>query len=437
MLWLIKNDGDGCCLHAESEVVMEDEWIVPKNIRQVGESAGNIHIYIEDYAVTFISQFVKTIGAGAGMGACSGRIYEKPDHTDIVIEGIAVSEKRAEGIEQLFLEESYRQVQKACIADFCGQRILGRFIADTETQHVPDERIREMLLEMGGTSPKTNIVLMADREEGIRGIWVTAYGVVQKVESYYIYYDRNESMQNYLIRWNEMLHRGAVKKEEEIREQKEIQNIIAYRRQTSFPVMEGLACALLAMVCGLGIVSINNYQKMQHVEDYIEGIARTFYERDQDGQAETVQEQSGAEVNENRDITVDGAADGIQDLPVYVPGGTSSAGTQNPVITEIPALTETPIPTESENPIAAQETARGETVTAQPAEAEAPTQEPVPTDDVMQTVTYREYIVEQGDTLSSICYRFYQDRSKVDEVCTLNGITDPDRLAVGQKILLP
>lgn len=56
---------------------------------------------------------------------------------------------------------------------------------------------------------------------------------------------------------------------------------------------------------------------------------------------------------------------------------------------------------------------------------------------VTQTVSYQEYVVKPGDTLSSICYTFYQDRSKVDEVCRLNGITDPDVLAVGQKILLP
>ena len=134
MLWLIKNDGDGYCLHAESEVVMENEWIVPKNIRQVGESTGNIHIYIEDYAATFISQFVKTIGAGAGLGICCGRIYEKEQYSDIVIEGIAVSEKRAEEKEQLLSEEPYREAAKTGISDFPGQTIIGKFIADVQTQ---------------------------------------------------------------------------------------------------------------------------------------------------------------------------------------------------------------------------------------------------------------------------------------------------------------
>ncbi len=60
---------------------MEDVWIVPKNIRQIGESHGDINIYIEDYAATFISQFAKNIGACAGVGVCYGKIYEEAEKT--------------------------------------------------------------------------------------------------------------------------------------------------------------------------------------------------------------------------------------------------------------------------------------------------------------------------------------------------------------------
>lgn len=438
MLWLIKNDGDGYCLHAESEVVMENEWIVPKNIRQVGESTGNIHIYIEDYAATFISQFVKTVGAGAGLGICCGRIYEKEQYSDIVIEGIVVSEKRAEEKEQLLSEELYRAAAKTGIADFPGQNMIGKFIADAQTQYVDEDQIRKMLLGTNETNSGTEIVLVADREEGIRGVWVMAYGVVQKVKSYYIYYDRNENMQNYLIRWNEKLRHDAVQREDEIQERKEIQNIIAYKRQTSFPVMEGVACVLLAAACVLGIVSINNYREMQNIEKTIEGIAGIFHENDQNTQTEVTKEQSGETRVEDYNMTANGTMEEIQDLPVYVPGGgekitgeatimptQEAASTQEPVATQAPR--EEPIPTQEAVSTQEQVPAQNETVTEEPTSADTAT----------QTVTYREYVVEQGDTLSSICYRFYQDRSKVDEVCQLNGIANPDRLAVGQKILLP
>ena len=50
---------------------------------------------------------------------------------------------------------------------------------------------------------------------------------------------------------------------------------------------------------------------------------------------------------------------------------------------------------------------------------------------------YREYIVQRGDTLTSISILFYQDRRMIKRICELNGIENADNIVVGQKILLP
>lgn len=47
------------------------------------------------------------------------------------------------------------------------------------------------------------------------------------------------------------------------------------------------------------------------------------------------------------------------------------------------------------------------------------------------------YIIQKGDTLISICNRQYGTDGRVDEVCALNQISDPDDIKIGQILLLP
>ena len=47
------------------------------------------------------------------------------------------------------------------------------------------------------------------------------------------------------------------------------------------------------------------------------------------------------------------------------------------------------------------------------------------------------YIVLPGDTLNGISLQMYHTVGKVEEICRINGISDPDTIKEGQKILLP
>lgn len=47
------------------------------------------------------------------------------------------------------------------------------------------------------------------------------------------------------------------------------------------------------------------------------------------------------------------------------------------------------------------------------------------------------YIVKVGDTLAGISQMYYGGTDRVEEICSLNGITDENTILPGQKILLP
>ena len=52
----------------------------------------------------------------------------------------------------------------------------------------------------------------------------------------------------------------------------------------------------------------------------------------------------------------------------------------------------------------------------------------------IKTITY---MIQRGDTLTSICQKQYGTISRINEICQLNGISPEDIIYAGGKLLLP
>lgn len=59
------------------------------------------------------------------------------------------------------------------------------------------------------------------------------------------------------------------------------------------------------------------------------------------------------------------------------------------------------------------------------------------TEDTGTSVEGKTYVVEEGDSLTTIAVKFYDDPSLDNYLAEVNGITDPTQLAVGQELLIP
>lgn len=64
-------------------------------------------------------------------------------------------------------------------------------------------------------------------------------------------------------------------------------------------------------------------------------------------------------------------------------------------------------------------------------------QQTVPQPDVKETTGPVGYVIQKGDTLIGISFRQYGTDARVQEICDLNKIENPDNIRIGQKILLP
>ena len=72
-----------------------------------------------------------------------------------------------------------------------------------------------------------------------------------------------------------------------------------------------------------------------------------------------------------------------------------------------------------------------------PEPTQEPSPEPTPEPTVAPTPEPVSYTVKRGDTLIGICLAKYGSDKRVAEICSLNGISNPDDIKEGQKILLP
>ena len=203
----------------------------------------------------------------------------------------------------------------------------------------------------------------------------------------------------------------------------------------------------LVAVCVLGITTINNYRKMQEVEDVLHvmrsGESAQKRSENQDGvvvesvesQVKPLEEgQQAGDGEEQGNAQTDQAADSPDGQPQGTTPDTKGAQSEEPSGNPDSGQSEgaqgntgsgqsegTQGNAGSPQPGEAAENSGGEENKSQETSAEQP----------------RYYTVQPGDTLASICINIYHSRDMMKKVCEANGIEDGDKIYAGQKLLLP
>lgn len=165
----------------------------------------------------------------------------------------------------------------------------------------------------------------------------------------------------------------------------------------------------LVILCVIGITTINNYRKMQEVEETLHILKATEEEREGSaGAGPSEGEGSGSPEEEGSQA----ASEGEKGLVV------------ESIASQVTPLEEQ----ERQEPSASQDAASD---SAQPKASKDTGQESAGQERV------RYYTVQPGDTLDTICRSIYNSLDVREELCQLNGIQDGNKIFVGQKLQLP
>lgn len=272
------------------------------------------------------------------------------------------------------------------------------------------------------------------------------------LDDFYIYYDQNEEMQNYLVEWNKAPlspteHDGYVRKKAD--DAARLGRIAqAYNREEAkvsfmWNVMNVLCLGFVVGVMAYGIISINNYSKMQSMQESIDYCMAFIEENtafllpgtesDADNTVAVIQQNVQKENEKAGGVRTDVEETDVnktekEEIPETADGGEPQTIPENPSETNVDELPPETIP---QQPDAAQ----AADAVQQPDAVQAADMGQQPDDGQASIPQY--YVVRRGDTLRTICYDIYGDYSRVDEICRWNNIDDPDNILYGQKLLLP
>lgn len=364
---------------------------IPVNTRPVGNaehiSEGIYVLYLEDYVHTFVKKMIygqkNDILSGISV-FMYGSSFERSSQSILVVSGAAVCE---------YAEDS------------C-------FSADTAL---------------------CTALVTLNKEKGIR-FELSIKGTKVILDDYYIYYDQNEQMQNYLIEWNRRKHeRENFKQQKQSGTGRVADNAArlgrmtqAYNRETArvslmWGAVNVLSLSLVVCIAVYGVISMNSYGKMQSMQESID-YCMTFltenFEKTTDADSSI---ENGTMVEVMNDIKEQQAEEYTDDM----------AYNMETLFDEM-TLEKTTLEETTLEEMQATETVSSAEIQGNNAQEHQQTAEVTENAAVPQY-----YVVRRGDTLRNICISVYGDYSKIDEVCKLNGLDNPDSILYGQKLLLP
>jgi hypothetical protein len=336
---------------------------IPINIRTVGnpttKSQNNIYtLYIEDYVHTFMQKNLEN-----GKNVIKIALFGKYIDDNFIISGAAVSTGNTSKD-----KASYAPYFASC--EYLGTATITK-------------------------NDKNNI-----RFE------IAAGGIIILIEDYYIYYDQNEEMQNYLISWNTPSMINANSRQQRSVDAARYGKILqAYNKEEAkvgliWNVMNlfGLGFAVCFMV--YAIITINSYSKMQSIQSGIDYCIKML---DMQLAENEINIENNVEQTSQINDNIDKDETEVSKIEEYKIENADENGNENNIENDIENMAKT---TEQE--------------------ALATTNSDIP----------QYYIVQKGDTLRNICYEIYGDYDYVEKVCLWNDIPDPNNILCGQKLLL-
>lgn len=411
----------------EGEVTTEKSGLLePKNRKMVGEPKEHKKIFIEDYVHTFLLQQNAENETCIKAGVLFGKSERNGGHRHFYIKGALpveqISEKQGK---YCFTEKVWGDIYQKCEKYFPGMEIMGWFLSKSgislENTEVLEETHRTYF------SGADKLLFVAEPLEQKTMFWGFDGNRFTKQPGYYIFYEKNELMRDFLLEKNDENSKGSEKPDvavanfRKILKEKQAKNVKRKKQAMSY----GMKVAI-ALVLFVGMVTLKN----------------------QTDKIKTMEQQMGVHTEE--EILQETVSDEV--IVEELPGNVEK---DQDIIYEVPVAQEEATKEEDtvEEDLVQEEAGQEETVEEEPVKEEELVQEELPVTEQMTSETqageeevqeaaaeppaYQQYVVMAGDTLAKISREKYGTDEMIEQICALNKISDGDYIQEGEIILLP
>lgn len=179
-------------------ICKENEEInLPKNIRQVGNPGGRHKIYMEDYVYTYLRIQAQTERKSAAV--LLGKSCVNRDMRYTFISGAVECGQAVFQFDNIYLDESFWEyIYMEAKESFRDAAIVGWFVGvqgEALTLSASIESAHRKYF-----AGRDKILMLMDAEEDEELFYIYEQGYLQKREGYYIYYEKNIAMQEYMVR---------------------------------------------------------------------------------------------------------------------------------------------------------------------------------------------------------------------------------------------
>lgn len=437
---------------------------LPKNVRQIGDPDQVVRLYVEDYVNTYLKRLYPSGRQTMRVGVLLGSVEQYDGTPYIFIDGaMELEDVETEGEKILFSESSWKKLYSAMETAFPKRTVQGWFLCGgPSSQLSPLNYWKQHSQYFAG---KNQLMYLNHGLEGEEAVYVTSEDGFYRLKGHYIYYERNQMMQDYMISRKDVRrvesgsHEKVIK---DFRQRMTARKEQAGARQRTAGVL-GMACGILSVaVLAGGVVLMNNYQKMRQMEGVLASVLPVGVSDWQEYQEEL--EEAPDFIIEERPGNVyptSGTEDGGQAVNGQAAVGQDNLGTGAETGTEAGSGAETgaetgttpsPETMSSEDAFSSGQASQAplDNLVGMGKEAEPEKQEEglgegdakenvlPPVDyDAAEANGYRIYEIGEGETLYGICWKEYGDLSRLEEICRLNALEDVDHILAGQRLILP
>jgi len=434
---------------------------LPTNIKQVGNISQGIKIYVEDYVYTYIQQYASFAECEEKIGVLTGKknVYEEEDI--LFINGIIQGKysKNNAGMEVLS-EKSKQYIKEQMRKYFPGDEILGWVYI----QPGYGDFLNNTLISYHNANFKKyyNVLFIYDPLEKVNGFFCKneVTEELEQVKGYFIYYDRNEGMHEY------MLQNRLIKPKEELTENSEgeeaaksSEDVVEKIRNSfsngKFPkkrrvrkkgkiVTEqkklvnflGTLCAGLFFACFImGASIIKNDDRINNVEKQIAAMDNSYtylIKTIKEGNVQNVfAAQNGSAKSELNSNNTSVSEKSESEKPEKKTAEKTAENTTQKS-TEKASENVTEKVTEK---ITEKETEKKTEKETEKTTVSKPVSQKEQNDE--NSGASKKYTVEDGDSLSGISIKIYGTRKKMADIMEKNNLDDPDKIYSGMVIELP
>ena len=379
---------------------MRAENQLPKNIRQIGGPVGTTKVYIEDFVVTFLKALTTDKNTFVRGAILFGEKKSIDNETVIFIRGSVEGQNIELDLDEtVFDDKVWREIYQKKERFFPDLEVIGWALSRMGFSVRLNDKIKKTHFENFPGDGK--VLYMTDHLEGEDAFYVYRGQDLVRQSGYYIYYEKNPMMQEYLIERNQKLKEAVsyetmleAKRDEKIVRQ--FRTIVQEKQKSSrtkdmMKRLSSSAAMLLVLILAGGMFYYSRLDNSSSFGDAIHGAVETM----------------GKGVKDN----------------VSMEEENKESGTTTK---QLPTSTEKADGTEAGTTADEKKTETGTTA------ATASTQK-----SAQSMARGRTYVVKKGDSLVSISRKMYGSRKYMYKILDANKIGPKEHIYPGQKLIIP